>query len=75
MTVQTDETAIEAKIKPILAEVKALASGYLTHASGQALAWYTILTHHLTSIENGALAAGALVLTNTIKRVSAWLAK
>lgn len=61
-------------LKPIVAAIKKLVQPYFTHASGQAIAWYTIATHDLTKWESAAAAAGALAITAFVKRVNAWLA-
>jgi hypothetical protein len=60
-------------VRSVVATIKKVVQPYFTHASGQALAWYTIATHDLTKWESAAAAAGALALTSFIKKVSAWL--
>jgi hypothetical protein len=61
------------EVKSILNVVKKLVQPYFTHASGQALAWYTIATHDLSKWESGVAAAGTLVVTSAVKKITAWL--
>lgn len=61
------------KFKALLAHARASAQRYFAHASGQALAWYTIATHDLSKWESAATAAGTLALTSAVKRLNAWL--
>lgn len=63
-----------AELKAILNVVKRLVQPYFTHASGQALAWYTVATHDLSKWESAVAVAGTAVLTSLVKKVSAWLA-
>jgi len=64
---------VASETKSALSFVKKIAQPYFTHASGQAIAWYTIATHDLSKWESGVAAAGTLALTSLIKRITAWL--
>lgn len=66
---------VEADLKPLLQQIKSLASNYFTHGVGQAIAWYTIATHDLSKWESAAAAAGTLAVTSAAKRISGWLSK
>lgn len=59
--------------KPLLTALKNAVQPYFVHASGQALAWYTIATHDVSKWESAAAAAGTAILTSVVKKVSAWL--
>jgi hypothetical protein len=69
----TGTSGSNSEVKSILNVVKNIAQPYFTHAAGQAIAWYTIATHDLSKWESGVAAAGTLLLTSTIKKISAWL--
>lgn len=60
-------------VKKFLAKVDSLVAPYVTDAYGQAVAWFVIVTHHLTSVEAGATAVGTLALTRVLKAVKKWL--
>lgn len=60
-------------VRSILSRIQALAAQYFLHASGQALAWYTLATHDLSKWESAAVAAGTLVLTSALRRISNWI--
>lgn len=62
------------ELRAILAVVKRFVQPYFLHAAGQAIAWLTVETHHLTAAETAATTTATLVLTSLIKKVSAWLA-
>ena len=75
MTVLSDISTVEADIKPALQRIKAAAQRYFLHASGQAIALFTVATHDVSKWETAAAVGGTGLLTSAIKRVSAWLAK
>jgi hypothetical protein len=62
------------ELRSALAFVKKLVQPYFVHAAGQAIAWLTVETHHLTAAETAAATTATLVLTSLIKKVSTWLA-
>lgn len=62
------------ELKTLLNTAKRLAQPYFTHASGQALAWYTVATHDLSKWEAGVAVAGTAALTTLLAKISAWLA-
>lgn len=62
-----------AVLKPVLSALRSLVRPYLLHASGQALAWYSVATHDVSKWEAAAASGGALVLASLLKKVSAWV--
>ena len=75
MTAKAEEVVVENIVKRILLAIRPSIQRYFTHASGQALAWYTVETHHFSPALAGIATTGTLVLTSFIKRVNAWLSK